>query len=101
MKAWTWEELREIKEEGWRSVERFVKQYGVRGALALDISTEPGSQGAVHCSLPLQGCWGDDCPLKGKDCYNGTDGEGRGNLIAWYAAEIKKHGRGPEKGKGR
>lgn len=113
-KAWTWEEIGEIERDrdGYRFVE-FLKAYGIRGAVALELSREVsgGNICAVVKYIRLVDpphrrgfesvC--QECPLHKGLCQpwtrmaDGTELEesGRNNLIKWYADLIKSLGRMP------
>lgn len=81
-KAWTWKELKAIRKSLAQS-RIFVKTYGLKGALALELSD---TSTPSFCTIELY-CFGGECrrcPLnKGKAC-DPTTNEGFNNLVEWY-----------------
>ena len=95
MKAWTWEELKEISKNAKKTAE-FEHTYGIRGVLALAISN-PGFKG-YYCPEEIRG---DDacsqCPADKKNYCRTDEPGGLRNVIEAYQKLIKKHGRYPRR----
>jgi len=121
MKPWTWDELRKIRldirlDREWNVVDdakgrryrAFLERYGLRGALALDLSLDIDPPRGMsigrrdvyfHCA-PRDGgfvdCRGEKgCPRDGIGCCP-WHSRSRAAMMEWYSLEIQKHGRGAE-----
>jgi hypothetical protein len=117
MKPWTWDELRKIKlglrfhdncidvidDANGRRYKAFLKKYGLRGALALDLSVDTyppyvSHGGGLHCSADGGGfvrCK-DSCPLRDSESCTTWSPNGRAAMTDWYRREIEEHGLGAE-----
>jgi hypothetical protein len=94
MKPWTWEEIAEMERTRGVRFNTFVRNYGLRGRLALELSRRGHSRRRCALWIDDNGCTQCKIPTV-KACKPWTE-RGRKNLTAWYLREIEKHGRLPE-----